>query len=154
MKKGRHDFVCSNCGCLNKVEPVYDRVAEEKSQSAWHKYQIALTKYDAQCERFDELTRKCQAATTAWKATDKWAKLSNLLTFGLTFKRFIDGYPELHELRERGSVLYLDTIGKVTTNYEAVPLPALSFPTIPQERRWNYSYTCENCGFVNKYWRE
>jgi len=151
--EGRRGFVCHNCGFVNKVEPEHNLAQEKRFKSFSEEYKVKLAEYDKACARHKEIERKCDEVNRGWRRLSDWKKyFINEINRGATFRRFLAHYPEITRLKEKGLVEYSGSY--VLINHDNLPYPAYPFPNlsaIPKD--WNYSYTCENCGVVNTYWK-
>ena len=140
------NFVCRACGFVNNVEPEYHPEQEKKIEELDAK----LAEYDKVTARYKEIAKKCDEANRRWRKISGRKKFIDELVFGTIFRRFVaQTYPELCRLKEKGLVEYIGAY--ITINHNNLPYSNLEFSA---QDWWNYSYTCENCGYVKRYWKK
>lgn len=145
----KRNLTCRNCGFVNNIEPEYNPEQENKVKAFSEESKVKLAEYDKADAQYKEIERRCYEANKQWKKVSNWKKFINEIINGATFRRFLaQNYSELCRLKDLELVWYIGSY--IAINHDNLPYPAFpKFSDIPGA--WNYSYTCENCGYVNRY---
>lgn len=150
-------FTCKNCGFLNEVKPIYNKEQEETAEKLKVLVDEETARIEKQRAEYDRIDKVCEKANKEWKDNPKKNEFFKSL-FGTNlgyFNKFVtDNYSELVELNKKKMVSIYNSLETVNPSPSLLPSPNLDLLKKYIEAEWNYSYTCQYCSRINKFWRK